>query len=279
MKYEQYIKTKSSSFSTFRKLFAINTSSQRNQNQYAKLLVKINNELGSANSIIYFQNSIPIKIITGLDNIELKNKLKLYTRTKSITKDDFDSSCFIAGKLTTLGLDAINEKEFISKIPKSIDIQSENLELTKRVNINSHATIDTFIRNSGFKIIKQRQDFKNLCKETKAVLCIQIDWSGVDRIGRVKLIETLSKKEFNSIPKYIINNSNNEIDEFSDLIKNYTKPLKIVTHTGSGEILLLKKGKIVDYITRGFMINQSILIKLFNKWTTDNRVDGPTSGR
>ncbi len=240
-----------------------------NQRNYDKILISQEENSNHPRTIIFFDELLPIRIVNGINGRnekEVYKELNQYSFSCEISKDEFEYNYFVGLKLSILGVDVYSEPEFIKKISKPIEIEKENRQLIHDKQINSQEAIKQIVENSDFIKITTNEQFEQLLNEIKALLYIQIDWSGVERIGRVKIIDTLSNIEFKSLPKYIIDHSNEEFEFFNNFIVSKQKGIARIASYGSGEILPFKKGKIVDYIQRGFLINSKTLFDIFKRW-------------
>ena len=217
--------------------------------------------------IILIKKNIPVKTVkevTTINDREIHYRDNRYYLSKELSEHEIKKNIILVRKITALGMDAFREKEFIKEIPESFEVNKENTQLNKK--LNSNKSLNALIQESDFIIIDSQQQFENLLQEEKAVLYIQIDWSGYERTGRAKIFTALQEKQFDSLPKYLINNSNEEYQFFNEYLNQYNKEIGRVAIEGGGEIFLFKKGKIIDYINRGFLINQHVFIELFKQW-------------
>ncbi|WP_299623576.1 hypothetical protein [uncultured Tenacibaculum sp.] len=217
--------------------------------------------------IILIKKNIPVKTIKKITTItdrEIHYRDNRYYLSKELSENEIKKNIILVRKITALGMDAFREKEFIKEIPESYEVNKENTQLNKK--LKSNKSLNALIQESDFIIIDNQQQFENLLQEEKAVLYIQIDWSGYERAGRAKIFNALQEKQFNSLPKYLINNSNEEYQFFNEYLNKYNKEIGRVAIEGGGEIFLFKKGKIIDYINKGFLINQHVFIELFKQW-------------
>lgn len=245
-----------------------------NQVQYDKVLISQDDKSCHPFRIVFLKESLPIRIINGVNGRnekEVYKELKQYSFSCEISKEEFEYNHFLASKLSTLGVDVYDEAEFINKLPKPINVKKENKLLIQNKQINSQEAIRQVVNKSDFNKITTKEQFGEFLSNRKAVLYIQIDWSGVERIGRVKIIDALSNMEFQSLPKYIIDHSNQEFEFFNNFLRSKEIGIGRLASYGSGEIILFKNGKIVDYIERGFLINRQTLIDIFRRWKTDNK--------
>jgi len=259
LKYQEYISKNNKTLNSLSKSL------------YDRVLLNRDEKFRHPIKIVFLKDSLPIRIIYGINGRnekEVYEELNQYAFSKEISKEEFEYYSFLAAKISTLGINAIYEQEFIKQLPKSVAIENENKQLIQDNKINSPIAINQIVQDSGFTVIENKKQFNDLLNEKKAVLYIQINWSGAERIGRIKIIKALSGKHFNKLPKYLINHSNQEFQFFNDYISKYNDGIGRLVNYGSGEILLLKNGKIKDYMERGFLINREILIELFKKWIT-----------
>lgn len=256
MKYQEYIPKN-------------NWLSLSSKSTYDKVQLNRDEKFQHPGTLLFIKESLPIKIINGINGKnkkEVYNALGRYSFSREISKDEFEKNRFLAGKISSLGVEAIYEREFIKQIPIPYEIEEKNKKLIDEKRINSQTALKSLVQNSDFVTIENNEQFDKLLYEEKAVVYIQIDWSGVERIGRVKIIDALMRKDFRDLPKYLINHSNQEHQFFNQYIQQYNKGIGRLASYGSGEILLLKKGKIIDYIERGFLINQISLVEIFKQW-------------
>lgn len=244
-----------------------------NASNYERIQISIKDNAHFPSCVIFFQNSIPRKVTYGVNGRTKKEEQKTlskYSFSKEISQEEFENNSYLASKIMTLGVEVLSEPEFNTSNPKPSHIESENKDLIEECHINNQQLNNQYIQDSSFIEIGTSEEFNRLLKEDKAVLYNRIDWSGVDRIGRIKIAKSLRKFSSDSLPRYIINNSNQEYEFYNNFIKKKNVEFGRLSTYGSGEIFLFKKGKVIDYISRGFLVNSSELDTIFKKWKTGN---------
>jgi len=276
MKYSEYILGSKNTEvkNRLRKFKLFGISAKSDKIQYDRIQISRDEISEYPKCITLIKDSVPYSVINGING---KNKqevillLKEYKKLKEITKKEFENNRFVASKIMALGADVISEPEFIKRKPEPKSIENENKELIAEIDINNPGTIETYINETHYIEIGDEIKFKELLTEEKAVLYNRIDWSGVDRISRIKIAKALRKIDSQLLPRYIVNNSDQGYKFYNDYIRKSNTEMGRLTTYGSGEIFLFKKGRIVDYISRGFLINNIEIDLILKKWTTDNK--------
>ena len=96
--------------------------------------------------------------------------------------------------------------------------------------------------------LKTEEEFNDLLKLPKAILYLQVDWSGPERISRSMIAKALKEIGQLNIPVFKIN-----VSEPTIFAENwYSEQRKVIPffiYGGWGETVLIEHGTITDFIT------------------------------
>jgi hypothetical protein len=104
------------------------------------------------------------------------------------------------------------------------------------------------MENEKIKEIGTEEEFNELLKLPNAILYLQVDWSGPERVSRSIVAKALKEIGVFELPVFKINVS--EPTSFAErwcLEQRNVQPYFI--YSGWGETVLLEHGKITDFIT------------------------------
>ena len=95
-------------------------------------------------------------------------------------------------------------------------------------------------------VIISETDFNDVLKLPLVILYIFVDWSAQELFSRDIIFQVLNQIEANKIPIFMVDCSSQEQKYIEKWLLNQKN--KVFSYGGFGETLLLKEGKIIDFI-------------------------------
>jgi hypothetical protein len=111
--------------------------------------------------------------------------------------------------------------------------------------IDSH---EEFEKSSGLKLINSENDLNSVLALKESIIYILVDWSGQERFSRRVICKTFNEINSKSVQGFFIDCSNQDKKYFENWLSEQQKKLDTFFYHGCGETILVKTGKVVDYI-------------------------------
>lgn len=128
--------------------------------------------------------------------------------------------------------------------------------------------LDELEHTIQLKELTTQQDFEAVFNLDKVVLYFLVDWSGPERASRYVVYKTLSDLEVNEIPIFKIDCSDQEKQYVVDWLLEQHEDFYRLYDGGNGETLLLKNGKLIDFIKFPFQLGLENLREKMVAWQT-----------
>lgn len=127
---------------------------------------------------------------------------------------------------------------------------------------------DVLERASQLKELATQQDFESVLNLDKVLIYLLVDWSVPERASRYVVYKTLSDLEVNEIPVFKIDCSDQEKQYVVNWLLGQREDFYRLYYGGNGEILLLEKGKLTDFIKLPFQLGLENVRNKMLAWQT-----------
>lgn len=139
------------------------------------------------------------------------------------------------------------------------------MDKSYKVNI-SRKILNEFEIPAGVIELVSLQDFENIIKLDKAIIYLQVNWSGPERLSRFTFFSAINKLKNEGIPIFIIDCSDQKKEYVKDWLINQRENRSQFYYGGWGETILISKGEIIDFIANPAKIGIEKTQIRVNEW-------------
>ena len=122
----------------------------------------------------------------------------------------------------------------------------------------------------GIIEITKEEEFLKIIQLNKAILYLEVDWSGTEKISRHYVLKALNEMHKTGISVYKIDCSNEKKKYLVDWLVVQREINKDFIYGGCGETILISCGKIIDFILNPGRFGQANTITKLNEWKNLN---------
>lgn len=141
-------------------------------------------------------------------------------------------------------------------------LESENKrDMTKEV-------LDKLEYAIQLRELVNQQDFETVLKLDKVLIYLLVDWSASERGSRYLVLKTLSDLDVGKAPVFKIDCSDQKKQFFVDWLLEQNENFHRLYFGGNGETLLLKNGKLIDFIRFPFQLGLENVREKMVAWQT-----------